>query len=286
MSAAEAAAAAGAGGAAAAPEEEGEETRTERRQADEPLQLLLTNDDGIHARGLQLLESAAAPLGRVEIVAPDRQQSASSHSLTLHRPLRATRLEAGRFTIDGTPTDCVLVAVNMLLDRPPDFVLSGVNHGPNMGEDVLYSGTVAAAMEGTILGIPSVAISFVGGDEERLAEFEPIVREILGFLVRRDDFPEETFFNVNIPDIPADEVRGIQVTSLGRRVYSDSLTRRLDPRGREYFWIGGGESRWTGREDSDFRAVRAGYVSVTPLHLDLTNFQLMQEVRSWTPTTG
>lgn len=249
------------------------------------LRLLLTNDDGIHADGLRVLEAAASSLGRIQVVAPDRQQSASSHSLTLHRPLRATRLEEARFTIDGTPTDCVLVAVNMLLERPPDFVLSGVNHGPNMGEDVLYSGTVAAAMEGTILGIPSVAISFVGSDGDRLPGYEALVREILELLVRRDGFPEETFFNVNIPDLPVGEIRGIEVTSLGRRVYSDSLTRRLDPRGREYFWIGGGESHWTGREDSDFRAVRAGYVSVTPLHLDLTNFGLMQEVRSWTPTT-
>lgn len=258
----------------------------EEEEDPESLRLLCTNDDGIHADGLRLLTAAARRLGEVAIVAPDRQQSASSHSLTLHRPLRATRVDEATYTIDGTPTDCVLVAVNMLLDPPPDFVLSGVNHGPNMGEDVLYSGTVAAAMEGTILGIPAVAISFVGEVEDDLASYEPVVGEILELLVGRDDFPEETFFNVNVPDLPATEIRGIRVTSLGRRVYSDSLTRRLDPRGREYFWIGGGESRWTGREDSDFRAVRAGYVSVTPLHLDLTNFRLMKEVRSWAPTVG
>lgn len=251
-----------------------------------PVRLLCTNDDGIYAGGLKVLTQAARQIGDVSIVAPDRQQSASSHSLTLHRPLRATQVDVSTYTIDGTPTDCVLVAVNMLLEQPPDFVLSGVNHGPNMGEDVLYSGTVAAAMEGTILGIPAVAISFVGESEERLDDYEPVVREILHLLIRRERFPEETFFNVNIPDVPAGEIRGIQVTSLGRRVYADSLTRRLDPRGREYFWIGGGESRWTGREDSDFRAVRAGYVSVTPLHLDLTNFHLMREVRSWTATAG
>jgi 5'-nucleotidase len=222
----------------------------------------------------------------VRVVAPDRQQSASSHSLTLHRPLRTTNLDHATHTIDGTPTDCVLVAVNMLLEERPDFVLSGINHGPNMGEDVLYSGTVAAAMEGTILGIPSVALSFVGEVDDRLADYEPSVRELLDTLIGRDDFPPETFFNVNIPDVPPRELGGIRVTSLGRRVYADSLTRRLDPRGREYFWIGGGESRWTGREDSDFRAVRAGCISVTPLHLDLTNFQLMEEVRSWTAARG
>jgi len=251
-----------------------------------PLRFLVTNDDGIHARGLRLLAGAARDLGHVEVAAPDRQQSASSHSLTMHRPLRVTRTEHGGYVVDGTPTDCVLLAVNELLDEPPDFVVSGVNHGPNMGEDVLYSGTVAAAMEATILGIPSIAVSFAGNREDRLRRFGPRVRELLAALTRRDDFPEETFFNINLPPIHADEVRGVKVTALGRRVYSDSLTRNEDPHGREYFWIGGGQSHWTGREDSDFRAVQAGYVSVTPLHLDLTNFELMERVRSWRLDTG
>lgn len=252
----------------------------EEREGRKPC-FLLTNDDGVHARGLSVLEEAATPLGETVVVAPDRQQSASSHSLTMHRPLRATRVAGDRFVVDGTPTDCVLLAVNQLLDRPPDFVLSGINHGPNMGEDVLYSGTVAAAMEGTILGIPSIAISFVGDREERLRDYAPRVRALLASLLTRDDFPEETFFNVNLPPQHPDDVRGVRVTALGRRVYSDSLTRNQDPHGQEYFWIGGGQSHWTGREDSDFRAVQAGYVSVTPLHLDLTNFELIERVRSW-----
>ncbi len=245
------------------------------------LRLLITNDDGIHARGLQVLASAARDLGRVDVVAPDRQQSASSHSLTLHRPLRATEVEERHWTVDGTPTDCVLLAVNRILDRKPDFVLSGVNHGPNMGEDVLYSGTVAAAMEATILGIPAVALSFTGGSADRLENLHDRIRDLLRGLLEREDFPRETFFNVNLPDVPAEEIGGVRVTSLGRRVYSDSLTESRDPQGREYFWIGGGESHWSGREDSDFRAVRAGFISVTPMHLDLTNFRLMEEVRSW-----
>lgn len=254
-----------------------EEARVGRR----PLRLLITNDDGIHARGIQLLARAARALGEVDVVAPDRQQSASSHSLTLHRPLRVTQIEDRTWTVDGTPTDCVLLAVNRVLERRPDFVLSGVNHGPNMGEDVLYSGTVAAAMEATILGIPSVAVSFVGASADRLEGLEPHVANLLRGLLERADFPRETFFNVNLPDLPANRLQGIRVTALGRRVYSDSLTESRDPQGREYFWIGGGESHWTGREDSDFRAVEAGYISVTPLHLDLTNFRLMEEVRSW-----
>lgn len=248
---------------------------------DRPLRFLVTNDDGIHARGLAVLAEAASGLGDATVVAPDRQQSASSHSLTMHRPLRVTRDREDRLVVDGTPTDCVLLAVRRLLDPEPDFVLSGVNHGPNMGEDVLYSGTVAAAMEGTILGIPSIALSYVGQREEWLRDFAPVVRTLLRSLLRRDEFPEETFFNVNVPPVRADQVEGVRVTALGRRVYADSLTRSEDPQGREYFWIGGGTSHWSGRQDSDFRAVEAGYISVTPLHLDLTNFELMERVRAW-----
>ena len=243
--------------------------------------ILCTNDDGIHAPGLDILVGVARQLGDVTVVAPDRQQSATSHSLTVHRPLRVTRIDESSHVIDGTPTDCVLIAVNSLMQNPPDFVFSGVNHGPNMGEDVLYSGTVAAAMEGTILGIPSVAVSFDSRAEDRLVGYGPALTGILGSLVGRSDFPDETFFNINLPDIPADELKGVRITTLGRRVYSDSLTRREDPSGREYFWIGGGVSSWTGREDSDFRAVRAGYASLTPLHLDLTNHSLINEVRTW-----
>jgi 5'-nucleotidase len=243
--------------------------------------ILCTNDDGIHAHGLDLLARVARGLGRVRVVAPDRQQSASSHSLTLHRPLRLTETGGDTYVVDGTPTDCVLLAVSQLYDDVPDLVLSGVNHGPNMGEDVLYSGTVAAAMEATILGIPAVAISFTGHDEHRAEEYEEVLRRLLSGLLARREFPAETFFNVNLPDRPASDITGVRITSLGRRTYLDSLTRSKDPRGREYFWIGGGESRWRGREDSDFRAVQAGYVSVTPLHLDLTDFRLIEEVRGW-----
>lgn len=243
--------------------------------------ILVTNDDGIHATGIEVLTAVATRLGDVRVVAPDRQQSASSHSLTLHRPLRVTEVGSGKHVVDGTPTDCVLLAVNRLLEASPEFVVSGVNHGPNMGEDVLYSGTVAAAMEGTILGIPSIAVSFVGSEYAHLERWEAFLTGLIGGLIDRDDFPDETFFNINLPDRDPAEVRGVRVTSLGRRVYSDSLSRAEDPHGRDYYWIGGGESHWSGGEDSDFRAVRAGYASVTPLHLDLTNHRLLEEVRSW-----
>lgn len=243
--------------------------------------ILCTNDDGYRATGLRVLSRAAAGLGRVEIVAPDREQSASSHSLTMHFPLRAHRLGEETHAIDGTPTDCVALAVGELLDGRPDVVLSGINHGPNMGEDVLYSGTVAGAMEATILGIPAIAFSFAGRDPSMIPGYEPLLERLLPQLVRQDRFPPETLLNVNLPPIPPEEVRGVLVTRLGRRVYTDSITRALDPNGREYFWIGGGGVEWRADEGTDFWAVNEGFISVTPLHLDLTNFKLLSEVERW-----
>ena len=249
--------------------------------AAERLHFLCTNDDGIHAPGLSLLADVAAGIGRVTVVAPDRQRSGSSHSLTLHSPLRTTQVGENRISLDGTPTDCVLLALNKLCRPKPDFVLSGVNHGANMGEDVLYSGTVAAAMEGTILGTKAIAVSFTGRDDELLAGYGDLLSHLLDRLVHHEDFPEETFFNVNLPDRSASDVRGYRITTLGRRTYSDSLTRDRDPAGQEFFWIGGGTTSWKGRPDSDFRAVESGYVSITPMHLDLTNFELIEEVSRW-----
>lgn len=245
------------------------------------MEILCTNDDGVLASGLRVLASAATRLGSVTVVAPDREQSATSHSLTLHHPLRARRSTDGSLMVDGTPTDCVILAVNALLDRRPAFCFSGVNHGPNLGEDVLYSGTVAAAMEATVLGIPSVALSYAGPDYESIEAWEEPLGQLLEQFVAQGTFPETTLLNVNLPPIEPREVRGVRVTSLGKRRYSDSLTRAEDPSGREYFWIGGGSLSWKGGVDSDFRAIDEGYVSVTPLHLDLTNYRLLEEVRGW-----
>jgi 5'-nucleotidase len=245
------------------------------------MNILVTNDDGYLARGVNVLAEAARELGSVQVVAPDREQSATSHSLTLHHPLRARRASDSIQVVDGTPTDCILLGIGELLEQRPDFVLSGVNHGANLGDDVLYSGTVAAAMEATILGIPSVAISFLGSDFEHLDRWSDTLVGLLRQLLLRDDFPTETLLNVNLPDIEPDRVAGVRVTSLGRRAYVGSLTRARDPNGREYFWIGGGESKWWGSADSDFRAVHEGFVSVTPLHLDLTNYKLMDDLGRW-----
>ncbi len=245
------------------------------------MRILCTNDDGYLTTGIRTLASAARSLGDVTIVAPDREQSATSHSLTLHNPLRSRRAPDGAWIVDGTPTDCVILAVNELLHARPDVCVSGVNHGSNMGEDVLYSGTVAAAMEATVIGIPAVALSYVGDRYEELEGWEPLIGQLLHRLLNRRKFPDHTLFNVNLPGIAPDEVVGIKVTSLGRRRYADSITRALDPSGKEYFWIGGGVANWTGTDDSDFQAVRDGFVSVTPLHLDLTNYQLLEEIRGW-----
>ena len=245
------------------------------------MRILCSNDDGYLALGLNVLARAARELGSVTVVAPDREQSATSHALTRHHPLRARRASDGSWMVDGTPTDCVILAVGELLDDRPDIVLSGINHGPNMGEDVLYSGTVAAAMEATVLGIPAVAFSYTGEHPEEIEGWQEVITDFLRGVVIRDDFPSDTLLSVNLPNVAPDEVKGVRVTKLGRRRYQDSLTRALDPSGKEYFWIGGGTTNWTGPDDSDFRAVKDGYISVTPLHLDLTNFPLLDQIRGW-----
>jgi 5'-nucleotidase len=249
------------------------------------MRLLCTNDDGILAHGLECLVRAASTLGEVTVVAPDREQSATSHSLTLHHPIRPVQRGERRYQVDGTPTDCVMLAIEALMPERPDFVLSGINHGHNMGEDVLYSGTVAAAMEGVTLGIPAIALSFAGGDlkadPDLLTEQVGIVSRLLAHLTGLRNIPRDTLFNVNLPPLPSSQIKGVRLTRLGRRVYSDSLARMQDPRGREIFWIGGGSASWSGAEDSDFRAVQEGYISVTPLSLDLTHTRMLEDATSW-----
>lgn len=244
------------------------------------MNILVTNDDGILAPGLALLADVCRAVANVTVVAPDREQSATSHALTLHRPVRPMRRPDGAFQVDGTPTDCVMLALEALMPERPEFVFSGVNHGPNMGEDVLYSGTVAAAMEAVALGVPGIAISFAGNQAETLATY----RDLLVGLVRRitaAGLPRDTLLNLNLPRVPAGEVKGVRATRLGSRFFSGSLARMKDPWGKEIFWIGGGTITWTGGEDSDHVAVGEGYVSVTPLHMDLTNYPLLETVRGW-----
>lgn len=245
------------------------------------MNILVANDDGILSPGLQVLAAACRAAGHVTVVAPDREQSAQSHALTMTRPLRPVRRPDGSWQVDGTPTDCVMLAIEVLMPAPPDVVFSGINLGPNLGEDVLYSGTVSAAMEAVALGIPGVAISFTGRSEETLAGYAPLVTRLVAQVAARGRIPPNTVLNINLPPVPASEVSGIRVVRLGSRVFSDSVARQKDPWGREVLWIGGGKITWMQGEDTDQAAIAAGFVSITPLHLDLTNHSLLETVRGW-----
>jgi len=245
-----------------------------------PYTVLITNDDGIGAVGLAALRECLEPIARVICVAPDREQSAASHAITLHRPLRINSEGNDTYSVDGTPTDCVLVAMNGLLDVRPDMVVSGINHGPNMGDDVTYSGTVSAAIEGTILGIPSIAVSLATFRERNFAGAQRVIPRIIRE-TRRRGLPSRSLLNVNVPSTGADEIRGIRVTKLGRRVYQDTLVPRKDPRGRDYYWIGGEDPIWEPQEHSDFSAISDGYVSITPISLELTDHATIDAMSAW-----
>ena len=237
--------------------------------------VVLTNDDGVHAPGLAALEKALAELGDVYVVAPEREQSACGHALTLHRPLRALPMGERRFSVNGTPSDCVNMAVLGFLPETPVLIVSGINHGANLGDDVTYSGTVSAAMEGTILGVPSIAVSLVdGGDFEAAGR----VARLIAMRVLVGGLPGNTLLNVNVPPKPP---RGIRMTRLGHRVYKEKIVEQADPRGRSHYWIGGGEARWDDVDGTDMGAVHDGYVSLTPLHLDLTNHRALVQLAEW-----
>lgn len=238
------------------------------------LSILVSNDDGVHAPGLALLAAALAPLGDVTVVAPDRDRSGASNSLTLDVPLRVTRLANGFLSVNGTPTDCVHLAITGLLDAAPDLVVSGINGGPNLGDDVLYSGTVAAAMEGRFLGLPAIAVSLAAGAP---AHYETAAR-VARLLVERLEemaLPRETLLNVNVPDRPWTELVGIRATRLGARHRAEHTTRMSDPHGRPVYWVGEPGTASDAREDTDFAAVAAGVVSVTPLTVDLTRHEAL-----------
>ena len=243
------------------------------------MRFLLTNDDGIRATGLATLERALEGLATLDVVAPDRERSASGHSLTLEHPLRVAQIDPHHWSVSGTPTDAVLLAIEKLLPERPDWVISGINHGPNMAEDVTYSGTVSAALEAAILGVPAIAVSLAGRGELLFDEQVSIVRQVVERVVR---FPlaRNQLVNVNLPNVPAAAVRGVRVTRLGSRQYHDSVIPRQDPRGRDYYWIGGTGPEWAPDERSDAHAVAEDYVSVTPLHADLTDYKAMVDLEA------
>lgn len=240
--------------------------------------LLVTNDDGVHAAGLAALAAGLEDLGEVWVIAPEREQSACGHALTLHRPLRAERLRERWFAANGTPSDCVNLGVLGFLPAAPALVVSGINHGPNLGDDVTYSGTVSAAMEGTLLGVPSVAVSLASGDD--FAEAARIAR-LIAARVLVEGLPAKTLLNVNVP---AGAPGGIRMTRLGHRVYTDKIVEQRDPRGRVHYWIGAGEPRWEALEGTDMGALHEGLVAVTPVHLDLTHHRALAHLADWAAT--
>ncbi len=244
--------------------------------------ILLTNDDGIEARGLKLLHKVVRSLCRdVWIVAPELEQSGASHSLTLHRPLRARRLGPRRFAVDGTPTDCVLLALkNLIPDKRPTLVISGINGGANLGDDVTYSGTVAAAMEATLLGVPAIALSMTYRDRAKVqwATAERHAPEVIRRLVAQP-WPKNTLINVNFPDLPAGEVTGITVARQGRHKIGDQLMERMDPRGRPYYWIGPIRETDEGVDGTDISEITKGRITLTPILLDLTNAPALAALR-------
>ena len=245
------------------------------------MRILLSNDDGIHSAGLKALHEALKDEHEVVVVAPDRERSAAGHSLTLHHPLRVVEVSPGWFSVDGTPTDCVHLALNGLLPEPkPEMVVAGINMGANLGSDITYSGTVAAAFEGTLSGVPAVAVSLAS---QGPFEFGPAA-EFSAELVRKvghHGLPDNTLLNVNVPDLPRDRIRGVHVTRQGKSVYGEAIVEKVDPRGRKYFWIGNGSAEWDPQGDTDLDAVEEGVISITPLHLNLTNEEAHQELMKW-----
>lgn len=239
-----------------------------------PPLILVTNDDGVRAPGLRLLAEALAPLGTVAVYAPESQQSAVGHSVSLHKPLRVTALEPGWHMVDGTPTDCVMLAVRHLLGRRPDLVVSGVNPGANLGDDVTYSGTVAGAFEGMLLGIPAIAVSDVSYRPTHMATAARVGALVARYVLAHG-LPADTALSVNVPDTPYDELKGVAITRMGRRDYHDEIVERHDPRGGVYYWIGGDEPSHVRESGTDFEAIEQGKVSITPLQRDITHHAVL-----------
>lgn len=244
------------------------------------MRILLSNDDGYQARGLRTLAEHLKPVADVVIVAPDRNRSGASNSLTLETPLRVERVDDDLYYVNGTPTDCVHIAITGLLDREPDVLISGINNGANLGDDVLYSGTVAAAMEGRFLGIPSIAVSLVLRGREHYATAAELVRRLVERNVT-DPLPTDAILNINVPDVPFDELNGIRVTRLGFRHKSEAAVKALDPHNRPIYWIGPAGPGQDAGPGTDFHAVAEGFVSVSPIKVDLTAHAALEKVSTW-----
>ena len=244
------------------------------------MRILLSNDDGYFAPGLIALAEELKKIAEVVVVAPERDRSGASNSLTLDRPLIVKRSHSGFLNVNGTPTDCVHLAVTGLLDYTPDMVISGINHGTNMGDDTVYSGTVAAAMEGFLLGIPSIAMSLASKQGGHYADAARVARRLVE-RYRDEPFGHPVLLNVNVPDIPYDQLQGIEITRLGRRHKAEGVVKATNPRGQSVYWVGAAGDAQDAGEGTDFYSVASNRVSITPLQIDLTHYRNMDDVRLW-----
>ncbi|MFH1561835.1 MAG: 5'/3'-nucleotidase SurE [Nitrospirota bacterium] len=245
------------------------------------MNILLTNDDGIKAEGLHILRKGLSKLGKVIIIAPDRERSATGHSLTLTHPIRVEKIDEDTFVTDGTPADCINIGISGILKERPDLIVSGINPGPNLGEDVTYSGTVSAAMEGTLLKIPSFSIS-MGSYIDPKFDFAAEFASKIAILILNYGLPLHTFLNVNVPNLSEEKIKGVAITHLGNRKYQEELIKRLDPRDKVYYWIGSKVVvNEQAEEGTDVEAIQEDKISITPVHLDMTNYLAIQELKKW-----
>jgi 5'-nucleotidase len=248
------------------------------------MRILLTNDDGVDSPGLFALKQALAGDHDITIIAPDRNWSISGHQRTMDRPLRVIEYKlpdgSQAYATDGTPSDCVAFAALGFLEQTPELVISGINSGNNMGDDITYSGTVAAAMEGVISGMPSIAVSMNTQPEWPVEVGAAFVKRLVEQIAIRG-LEKDILLNVNVPNLPHDDIKGVMITRLGKRIYHDELIARIDPRGHKYYWMGGNSVHDEWEEGTDIGAIQDGYVSITPIHLDLTNHRLLDKLRQW-----
>lgn len=242
--------------------------------------ILVTNDDGVYAKGIVTLSEHLRKIGDVMVVAPDQQRSAASHSITLHRPLRVKKTDKDVYAVDGTPTDCIMIALNEIMKKRPDIIVSGINDGANLGDDVHYSGTVSAAFEGGVLGIPSIAISLVSNGHENFAFAADFARKLV-LKVLTEGLPKGIILNVNVPDLTPSKIKGCTIVSQGKRNYGNLIVEKVDPRGKKYYWIGGDETGFEDIAESDCNAIRDGKISITPLRVNLTDPTTLELLKSW-----
>jgi 5'-nucleotidase len=246
------------------------------------MHILLSNDDGYLAEGLVALAKGLGEMAEISVIAPDKNRSAASNSLTLDMPLRAETLTNGFIKVDGTPTDCVHLAITGLLDKEPDMVIAGINHGANLGDDVLYSGTVAAATEGRFLGLPAIAISMACSNPQYIATGVKVAKVVLQRILDKP-LARDILLNVNVPDLPWEELKGFQSTRLGQRHKAEPVIKSADPRGRTFYWVGPPGKEQDAGEGTDFYAINQGFVSITPLQLDLTRYDALEMLKDWLP---